>query len=104
MGHNHARTMSQIMPNMLFRKFEQLVVDTLEYETVSEYEEFPSEGIIKLTVGTEQLSFDLLRKLSSVLNTKLIDIGSGTREEGYCETCAYTQEFTTLTIRGVSFD
>lgn len=85
-------------------RFEETVRNALEHHYVSDYEEDPKLGTINVSLDSNDIEFDLLNKLSTVLNTKLIDIGSSSREEGYCETCAYTQEITTLFIRGVKFD
>lgn len=85
-------------------KFEEEAIEVLEWNTINEYEEDPKSGTVRIEVDTEAIDFDMLQKLTVVFGTKLIDIGSSTREEGYCETCAYTQAVTTLSIRGVNFD
>jgi hypothetical protein len=42
--------------------------------------------------------------ISEILNTKKIDVGTETRDFGYCESCSYTETFHVLTVREYTID
>lgn len=67
------------------------------------YQENAEQGTVEIAVRYTDVNFDLLEKLAHLFNTRLINIGSETRNEGYCETCSYEYSVVTLFISGVKF-
>ena len=46
------------------------------------------ESAFVLVIRDHDLSFDTLQQISDVFGTKNINVGSDTRDDGYCETCS----------------
>ncbi len=50
------------------------------------------------------LSFDEMFKISTIFNTRKINVGTETRTDGYCDTCSYTVTYHVLTIEEYKID
>lgn len=53
---------------------------------------------VELEIQYHELTFDDLTKISEFFGTKKINIGSETRETGYCDSCHGTEARTILSI------
>lgn len=60
------------------------------FDGVRSYTESATRKTVEFTVSGSEVSFDKLAQLSELFQTKNINLGSETRQGGYCETCAYT--------------
>jgi len=57
---------------------------------------------IELSTRSKDIDFDVLAKLSELFKTKLVNLGSETRDAGFCETCSYSYSVITVRIDNAS--
>lgn len=86
------------LENML--KMYGICVDSVRVED----NRIAEDNYLVITCKGQALSFAEMCTISEILNTKKIDVGTETRDFGYCESCSYTETFHVLTVREYTID
>lgn len=71
---------------------------------LDDYSECTVSNQIRIKVRGEDVSFDMLEKLSRLLDTKNINFENITEESGYCETCWSSDSYVVIECSDVRFD
>ena len=54
-----------------------------------------------IEVDSDAVTFDKLAALSDLFQTRKINLGTETREGGYCETCAYSYSVVVIRVEDI---
>lgn len=61
-------------------------------------ESFTARNAWAIEFDDDSVTFDTLQKLADIYGTTIINVGSESRETGYCETCCGSYSVTIVTV------
>ena len=66
------------------------------------FEEVPDDAGLDLVLRYNDLTFDQLAKIADFFGTKSINLGTESRDDGFCDTCSSPYSVQIIRVRGIT--